>query len=254
MESFSESLKSIGEIDGNNLVMVGGGLAAIGIGMGVFSVGMLAGTASGVISGIASLFGAKSPLDNIKEFIPIADKIWLIGEGIKNFGEGIKELNKSVSEFDKNSFKEIKNAILDFALAEKMNLMASVAFSPTSSLIGAVTEMLSPTVATTAPAAIEDRVEREVSSVESSTTGTGNEELGSIADTNQKQVDQMNEMIDLLTQMVAQLTPSTSDSGTESESTMANTIPSSPPKYYKWSMGKHNQGAAIGVTNLSNVG
>jgi hypothetical protein len=256
MALFAESLKSIGEIDGGNLMVVGAGLAAIGIGMGVFAVGMLAGTASGVVSGIASLFGVKSPLDKIKEFIPMADKFWLIGEGIRAFGEGIRELNKSVSEFDKDSFKEIKNAILDFALAEKMNLMASVAFSPTSSLIGAAASMLSPTVATTAPNILEDRVEREVASVESSATGAGSEELGSIANTSQKQVDKMDQMIDLLTQMVAHLAPSTgssSGSGAESETTM-NNVATSPPKYYKWSMGKHNQGAAIGITNLSNIG
>jgi hypothetical protein len=33
-----------------------------------------------------------------------------------------------------------------------------------------------------------------------------------------------------------------------------NNVATSPPKYYKWSMGKHNQGAAIGITNLSNIG
>jgi len=129
-------------------------------------------------------------------------------------------------------------------------------FSPTSSLIDAVAGLFSPTVAITAPNAIEDRVERDVASVESSATMAGSEELGNIASANQTQVDQMKQMIDLLTQMVDHLAPSTGGSagGLGSENTMLNNITTSPPKYYKWSVGKHNQAAAIGITNLANIG
>ena len=127
MKPFSEALKSISEIDGANLIAIGAGLAAMGLGMGVFALGMLAGTASGVITGIASLFGAKSPLDKVKEFVPMADKIALVGEGIKNFGEGVLSLNKGVSEFNKDAFDNLKTSMQEFAIAgssEEMRLTA----------------------------------------------------------------------------------------------------------------------------------
>jgi hypothetical protein len=127
MKPFAEGLKSIADIDGANLIAVGAGLAAIGAGMAVFALGMLAGTASGVISGIASLFGVKSPLDKVKEFVPMADKIALVGEGIKNFGDGILSLNKGVSEFNKDAFDNLKTSMQEFAIAgssEEMRLTA----------------------------------------------------------------------------------------------------------------------------------
>jgi len=124
---FAESLKAMSEIDGVNLMLVGAGLAAIGIGMSIFAFGMLAGTASGVISGIASLFGVKSPLDKVKEFVPLADKIAMIGEGIKNFGAGIISINKGVSAFDKDAFSTLKTSMQEFAVvgsSEEMRLTA----------------------------------------------------------------------------------------------------------------------------------
>ena len=87
----------------------------------------LAGTASGVISGIASLFGVKSPLDKVKEFVPIADKISLIGEGIKNFGDGIININTGIKDFDKKALAEFKDKLLEFAEAgssDEMRLTA----------------------------------------------------------------------------------------------------------------------------------
>ena len=126
IKPFAESLKLIGEIDGNNLVTIGAGLAAIGAGMLVFSAGMLAGTGAGILSGIASFFGAKSPLDKIKEFVPIAEKIALIGEAIKNFGEGIRELSKSTSEFNADAFSQIKDSISGFSIPREMSISNSI--------------------------------------------------------------------------------------------------------------------------------
>ena len=124
---FAKSLKVMSEIDGANLMLVGAGLAAIGLSMGIFAFGMLAGTASGVISGIASLFGVKSPLDKVKEFVPMADKIAMIGEGIKNFGTGILTINRGVSEFNKDAFSTLKTSMQEFAVvgsSEEMRLTA----------------------------------------------------------------------------------------------------------------------------------
>ena len=134
---FAGRLEEIAEIDGANLIAVGAGLAAIGFGMIAFTAGMIAGTAGGVISGIMSLFGAKSPLDRIKEFVPIADKIALLGQGIKNFGDGVLDLNQGMTGFDQNAFDNLKTIMQEFAIAgssEEMRLTAEYLKSIGSSL------------------------------------------------------------------------------------------------------------------------
>ena len=115
--AFSEGLKAMGEVDGDNLISVGLGLAAIGAGMIAFTAGMLLGTAGGVVSGIASLFGVKSPLERVKEFVPYADKISLIGTGIKNFGDGVVAISKGITDFNGDALTSLKDKLLEFAQA-----------------------------------------------------------------------------------------------------------------------------------------
>ena len=116
-QMFAESLVTIGSIDGANLIAVGAGLAAVGAGMIVFTAGMVAGTAGSVISGVMSLFGAKSPLERIKDFVPYADKISILGAGIKAFGDGITAIATNVATFDTDALGKLKDKLLEFAAA-----------------------------------------------------------------------------------------------------------------------------------------
>ena len=116
-QMFSEALVTIGSIDGANLIAVGAGLAAVGAGMIVFTAGMVAGTAGSVISGVMSLFGAKSPLERIKDFVPYADKISILGAGIKAFGDGITAIATNVASFDTDALGKLKDKLLEFAAA-----------------------------------------------------------------------------------------------------------------------------------------
>lgn len=115
IESFSEGLKVMSEVDGGNLIKVGLGLGAIGAGMMLFSAGMLVGTGAGVLTGLASLFGAKSPLERVKEFVPIADKISLIGTGIKNFGEGLAALTSNLDLLNIEKFASFKDILVELS-------------------------------------------------------------------------------------------------------------------------------------------
>jgi len=116
-QMFSEAIVTIGSIDGANLIAVGAGLAAVGAGMIVFTAGMVAGTAGSVVSGIMSLFGAKSPLERIKDFVPYADKISILGAGIKAFGDGITAIATNVASFDTDALGKLKDKLLEFAAA-----------------------------------------------------------------------------------------------------------------------------------------
>ena len=104
-------------IDGGNLIAIGLGLGAIGAGMILFTAGMIAGTAGSVITGIMSLFGAKSPLDQIMKFVPFADAISQVGEGIKAFGEGILSVSQNITNVDGDALANFKDQMIEFAKA-----------------------------------------------------------------------------------------------------------------------------------------
>jgi len=136
-QMFSEAIVTIGSIDGANLIAVGAGLAAVGAGMIVFTAGMIAGTAGSVVSGIMSLFGAKSPLERIKDFVPYADKISILGAGIKAFGDGITAIATNVASFDTDALGKLKDKLLEFAAAgssDEVKLTAEYLSSISTSL------------------------------------------------------------------------------------------------------------------------
>ncbi len=115
LPTFAEGLKSLTEVDGDALISIGAGLAAIGAGAVVFAAGMIAGTAGSIVTGLMSLFGAKSPLERVKEFVPIADKISMIGTGIKNFGEGIGLINSNLRQLDLDALAKFKDALISIS-------------------------------------------------------------------------------------------------------------------------------------------
>lgn len=126
-QMFSEAIVNIGNIDGANLIAIGLGLGAIGAGMLLFTAGMIAGTAGSVVTGIMSLFGAKSPLDRIMQFVPYADAISKLGQGIKAFGEGVLSISENIVNLDSNALGNFKDKLLEFAQAgssDEMRLTA----------------------------------------------------------------------------------------------------------------------------------
>jgi DNA-binding phage protein len=134
--------------------------------------------------------------------------------------------------------------------------VASSTPTPTESLASAATqkETKAALSGSSGTLAIEEKAERESVTLKSS--AIGGSELESIASSNEVQVDKLDEMISLLSTMVEQLRPSsaTGNSVAEAGSTAGERVITSPPKYYKWSVGKHNQTAALGVSNLANIG
>ena len=124
---FIDQIMKLSTVDSTKLLMIGPALAGIGIGAAIFAAGMAAATAGGVISGLASLFGVKSPLDRIKEFVPIADQIASIGKGFKDFGDGIVGIANGIKELDGESLASLKNKILEFldiGSTDEMKIMA----------------------------------------------------------------------------------------------------------------------------------
>ena len=115
LPKFAEGLKSFADIDGGNLAAIGGGLAAMGAGAVVFAAGMVAATATSLVTGLMSLFGAKSPIERILELVPVADKISMIGEGMFKFGSSIGLINDNLKALDLDALDNFKNALIEIS-------------------------------------------------------------------------------------------------------------------------------------------
>jgi hypothetical protein len=138
LDSFGNSLKVFGNINGDNLVSIGGGLAAIGAGAVVFAAGMVAATATSLITGLVSLFGAKSPIERILELVPVADKISMIGEGMFKFGSSIGLINDNLRALDLDALANFKNALVEISNIDMPSLDGlSIPQISTDSMIGA---------------------------------------------------------------------------------------------------------------------
>jgi hypothetical protein len=68
-----------------------------------------------------SLFGAKSPLERVMEFVPYADAISKIGDGILHFGQGIIAINDGLKDLDTDALSSFKDKLLEFAKAGSTN-------------------------------------------------------------------------------------------------------------------------------------
>lgn len=121
LKPFAEGLQELDKVSGDNFLKIGAGLAAIGVGLVAFVAGNTVGQLAGISSSILSFFGAKSPMERIKEFVPMADKIGILGTGIKNFGEGIAAINSNIATLDAKKFAEFKDIMVELS---KVNIPA----------------------------------------------------------------------------------------------------------------------------------
>lgn len=134
---FANAIEKVGKIDGVNLIAVGAGLAAIGAGAVVFAAGMVAATATSLVTGLMSLFGAKSPIDRILALVPVADKISMIGEGMFKFGTGIGLINENLKALDLDALEKFKNVLIEISNIEMPSLDGlSIPQIPTDGIVG----------------------------------------------------------------------------------------------------------------------
>jgi hypothetical protein len=89
--TIADGFKEFNEIDGSNLIKVGGGIAAVAGALALFGVGSvissLGNLAGGILDGIGSFFGNKSPLEKITESAAAFEK--LDGERVKQGAQGV---------------------------------------------------------------------------------------------------------------------------------------------------------------------
>jgi len=145
LPSLASGLKAFGDIDGVNLIKVGAGIAALGLGLGAFGAGSALAGAGGVIEGLTSglgkLFGAKSPIDKIKEYAALGPSLEKSGIGIMKFNTGLAQLLAT------DTGKIYKVAA---AMAQLKNSIPQESFSDRAAnlLTGLVTKAIEPAAAT----------------------------------------------------------------------------------------------------------
>ena len=115
VKPFAESLKTIGDISGSNLILIGAGLGAIALGMAAFTAAAIAASAGGLVSGLLGLFGPKSPIDRMLQLVPYAEKISMIGEGMSKFGSSIGLINDNLKSLDLDALENFKNALVEIS-------------------------------------------------------------------------------------------------------------------------------------------
>ena len=85
--------KQLEDLDSDKLIDLGKGIAGIGAGIAAFGVGSILGVIGGVMEGLGSFFGVKSPIDTIialsKDKSIDAERLAALGEGLEPLGKGI---------------------------------------------------------------------------------------------------------------------------------------------------------------------
>lgn len=97
LPKFAEGLKSFGDINGDNLVNVAKGTAALGAAMAFFGGGSALGAVgtgfASLTEGLLGMFGAKTPIEKLKEFAALGPEMSTAGKGFKDFGEGMAKIS-----------------------------------------------------------------------------------------------------------------------------------------------------------------
>jgi hypothetical protein len=117
LPKLAEGLTSFSEINGGNLIAVGAGVAALGAGLAVFGaggvMGSIGGLVSGLVDGLGSLVGVKSPVEKIKEFASLGPGLEQAGKGIQAFTTNMNALlNTDLSKISAltNELQKLKAA------------------------------------------------------------------------------------------------------------------------------------------------
>lgn len=108
LKAMAESFKKFEELDGDNLINVGLGIGAIGAALIVFAGSKIADAVGSFVSGIAGLFGADSPIEQL-------EKIAELGPGLMEASMGLTGLSKAFATFGELSEQKSGGLLSMFA-------------------------------------------------------------------------------------------------------------------------------------------
>jgi hypothetical protein len=113
LPTLAEGLLKFNDLDGKNLGEVGIGMVQMGAGLAVFGAGGAMASVGGVVSGLAdsfgSFFGAKSPIEKMKEFAALGPELGVAGNGLLSFNTSLTNLLNTDMDKIKNLSGNLKN-------------------------------------------------------------------------------------------------------------------------------------------------
>lgn len=125
LPTLAEGMKSMEQLDGSKLMSAGAGMAALGGGLAAFSVTSLGSSVASVFTsltdGIAGLFGAKSPLERLREFAVVGNDLGKSAEGFTAFKLALTDM-----PLQNLSFTDRQLANLDLGTAKVRRLSAAL--------------------------------------------------------------------------------------------------------------------------------
>ena len=99
-----DSITKLGDMNGDNLIKVGAGIAAVGAGIAVFAAGNAAAGLANLVSGFLNLLTpGKTPIEQLMDLAKVGPDLEKAGLGIKALAEGLQAL----SNIDKETIKAI---------------------------------------------------------------------------------------------------------------------------------------------------
>ena len=174
LPTLAEGMQGFATLDGKNLQAVGLGMIELGAGLAVFGAGTAMAGVGGVIGGLSekfgSFFGAKSPIEKMKEFASLGPQLGEAGKSILSFNTSLASLLNTDLDKIKNlstnltrlatSLKELKEAskpvekgFLDSATEMLKNALTPEVTKTPASDAKAASNSLAKTVADVKPVA-----------------------------------------------------------------------------------------------------
>lgn len=125
LPTLAEGMRSMEELDGEKLQSVGLGLASIGGGLLVFgsgsAIGSITSAVGSLVDGVAGFFGAKSPIEKLREFSVVGNELGKSAEGFNAFKLAITDMPLNNLNF---TDKQLEN--LDIGTAKIRRLSSSL--------------------------------------------------------------------------------------------------------------------------------
>lgn len=126
LPTLAEGMKSLEDLDGEKLKSVGIGVAAVGGGLLAFGsasvIGSVTSAFGSLVDGIAGMFGAKSPIEKLKEFAVVGNELGKSAEGFTAFKMAITDMPLQNLSF---TDKQLEN--LDIGTAKLRRLSGTLA-------------------------------------------------------------------------------------------------------------------------------
>lgn len=122
LPTLAEGFKAFGDIDGNNLIDVGKGIAALAGGLALFGAGSVVASAGAVFSKVLNFFSG-GPIDQLKQFSALGPNLKIAADSISIMTNGLANLSSILANLQIDKLSQMVKSIND------LNIVKAAAFA-----------------------------------------------------------------------------------------------------------------------------